>query len=134
MFQNNILNIFTILLSTICFISYRYLISNILLDKKRIIKKQKNIDNIIADLERRKKRLYINEEDYISKNKKLSNSLKVLKESSDFKLPINSRKLLEYRKIQRDKLEKLVSDKNKYRQKLEIDLKKRRKIKHTINM
>lgn len=134
MFQNNILNIFTILLATICFISYRYLISNILLDKERIIKKQKNIDDIIADLEKRKKKLYTNEEDYISKNNRLSNSLKVLKESSDFKLPINSRKLLEYRKIQRDKLEKLVSDKNKYRQELEIDLQKRRRINHTINI
>lgn len=131
MFQNNILNIFTILLSTICFISYRYLISDILLDKKRIIKKQKNIDNIIADLERRKKRLYINEEEYISKNNKLSNRLNV---SSEFKLPINSRKLLEYRKIQRDKLEKLVRDRNQHRKNIEIYLKKRRKINHTINI
>jgi|UniRef100_A0A6C0IT70 hypothetical protein len=131
MFQNNILNIFTILLGTICFISYRYLISNILLDKKRIIKKQKNIDNIIADLKKRKERLYINEEEYISKNNKLSNRLKVL---SEFKLPINSRKLLEYRKIQRDKLEKLVRDRNQYRKNIEIYLKKRRKINHTIDI
>jgi len=56
MFQNNILNIFTILLGTICFISYRYLISDILQHKKRIIKKKKKINDLIVNLEKRKKK------------------------------------------------------------------------------
>jgi|SaaInlStandDraft_5_1057022.scaffolds.fasta_scaffold60246_2 hypothetical protein len=131
MFQNNILNIFTIVLLSTCFISYRYLISDILLNKKSLIKKQKNIDDIIVDLKERKNKLYINEENYINKNNNLSNRLKIL---NRVRLPINSRKLLEYHKIQRDKLEKLNMNRNKCRENIEISLRKQRKINHAINI
>ena len=131
MFQNNILNIFTIVLLSTCIISYRYLISDILLNKKSLIKKQKNIDDIIVDLKERKNKLYINEENYINKNNNLSNRLKIL---NRVRLPINSRKLLEYDKIQRDKLEKLNMNRNKCRENIEISLRKQRKINHAINI
>ena len=131
MFQNNILNIFTIVLLSTCFISYRYLISDILLNKKSLIKKQKNIDDIIVDLKERKNKLYINEENYINKNNNLANRLKILNRVG---LPINSRKLLEYDKIQRDKLEKLNMNRNKCRENIEISLRKQRKINHAINI